>query len=1506
MTTYVKAFSGALALALVPFISAKADATYYWTGGGDDTNFDTTANWGSDTGTAYPVAGDGAMFIDGAAGKTVTFNGAYKPSWAWAATGTILSNVTWIATDASYGMTTTYNIGMADATGQTGALRVESGTYTAGGGLNFGSGTGIFTMTNGTMNAGGVSNWAAADNAVFMATISGGTINFNGAENYSSLIFGNGESVQATVTLNGGTLAVNAGDLVMGASGSGASDIVISDGGRLQVGDTTERWLKLGAGGAAASSITVNEGGTLAFWHIEHASTGACALTISGGTLEMLGATRSETSAINPANDDTLTVTVDSNGGTLKTGGNAIVISKVLKGSGTLNVTGGGSVTFTAQPECAVSSTDETTINYSLPNTWTGAADNNWANDSNWSHGTVPAADEAIVIDTAAEISIDAAAYAGTITLNANATLTGGSSLTLGAGGISGTGTLTLAGVTINSSAALTIANNLVITADTTNVFRISAEGAYIYLTGSVTGSGAVEITQWRGTGKNANAGVQTTGDWTAFAGSVKYYQGTNTSNGALTYQQRAVDTFTPSATSENASWDVYATQWPDIDLARNNGHFFATGGTADSPAVYKFGSLQMRLPKNKNDNGYSSYVMLEVGKLDAASSLLYSWAGASNCGVKWIAPTATFSNEAANTAYITLSGGGNVSMTSDGVPTALNFTDDGGYVVLTSDATLNASIISAITTVDDGATVGFYYKGETAITIDLSDKASLLAGKTVAKKGSGTIYINGLPSETVSNIAVNGGTMILPHGVAVGTVTVASGAVLNVDMAGASDGETVFSFTSISSEGTVEETNLSSRTQLVKGEASWTATILGDPVAYTWCGYQDNNWATSGNWMTNGVITSDIPTASDTAEFTANATLTSSSAITTPVTVSAGTLTVSTGMTFASLTVAEGAKIAFSNASIATVGGTLDLITVNSETFSAANCTIPANYTYSLTDGVLTATRAQSTYTWAPQGENTGWATSGNWTVEGSAVAEVPALEDYVEFPASTEEGFEAWAVTLPWDVYATTMTLSTNVTVSGGYSLRCPAIGGEGQLRLAGAHLNAYEGAITVSCPLHIVENTSNTIWLSGKNVYITGALTGSGTLISNAGDKQYTGVKFSGDVSGFAGTFEATNYAQRDATDMTDPAIGSENAVWKTNPHPGTGSAQQSTQFIVHSNETVYKFGAYVGGFWVGSITNAHVVVGNRSDVASSFSLTSYGSRAKYVITKVGSGEMTITNTKGDPQIGTLYPNGGTTIVKTTPDAITFNGDGMIKTPAYDVTENEVTTSYYPDVSGVITGSSGPIAFTNDKGEEHTWAGLVTTSNKGGLSKYGSGKLTITQSIGYEGITSVFDDGILEIDTALNHEFGSNNPVNALSTGTITGAVVTAYAYPAGTTLYGTEEADDYLKVLNNNSSEALVASLDFSGVTAVDVSAKDLYDEENNKFNNVVLARTTGAITGIGKVGDGLNLILPDRPDGVAEGKWQWTVRTTVEKTVDDVTYHCVTVTPKSLPFVISIQ
>ena len=151
----------ALSLCAIGIASAAQAADYDWTGGGGtDTNYSTPENWGLESG--YPGSADGARFLVGAASKTVTFNGAYTPAYVWTATGNTAYPVTW---EGSGSVTTTWNIGCADNVDQVGALTINSGTYNAGGGFNFGSGTGVLTMNGGTVNAGGVSYWGTEANA---------------------------------------------------------------------------------------------------------------------------------------------------------------------------------------------------------------------------------------------------------------------------------------------------------------------------------------------------------------------------------------------------------------------------------------------------------------------------------------------------------------------------------------------------------------------------------------------------------------------------------------------------------------------------------------------------------------------------------------------------------------------------------------------------------------------------------------------------------------------------------------------------------------------------------------------------------------------------------------------------------------------------------------------------------------------------------------------------------------------------------------------------------------------------------------------------------------------------------------------------------------------------------------------------------------------------------------------------------------------------------------------
>lgn len=1510
--------------------AAKGVEGQDWTGGGSDTLFSTSGNWEGGRASDSTAA---LRFYFGA-GSTVTFDALYPiAEYIWignwnngyvSADGETVTYMTWEAQNSTYGINQTANgITLADNSDQSAALKIESGTYRAGADVSVGSKGGIayLTMDGGSLEA---TYWIAAgrDNAATKSYI---TIN-NGA----SLKAGQGTNANGMIDLCGsGTFTVNNGGYVYApgskntgadsgvamaiANLAGANMVVTNAGGTVELGGS----VVVGRNGTGALTLT---GGTLKTTAIEGGA-GAGTVTLDGGTI----VAQADNAAFMPMSAN-LTVTVGSNGATLNTDGHDITIAQPILGSGTLTITGGGSVLFTAQPECTIVANGAT---YTIEDDkfyWTGNGDGvSWSDSGNWSKSAAPGASDDVVFNKAATVTI-ANTTVNSVAVNAAVTFEGGNTLTVGAGGISGAGTLTLAGVTLNNSTTMTIANDLVIAADTTNILRVGAKNANMFATGSVTGSGRLEVTQWTGDGGNADAGLRTTGDWSDFEGTVEYYQGSNTRSGTRKYQVRAFDTFVPSATSEKASWDVYATHWPDQNLDRSAGHFFATSGTATEPAVYKFGSLQMRLPATKNDNGYASNVMLEVGKLNQNSSLLYSWKSAQNCGVKWVAPSATFSNEAANTAYITLSGGGNVSMTADGVPATLNFKEKGGYVVLTNDDTLNAAIIAAITTVDldEDGVIGFYYDGDAELSIDVSSKSALLAGNTIAKKGSGTLYVSGVPAETASGVDVNGGTLVLPHGAVVDDVTVAQGASLVIDLIGAVDNEVVFAYDTVSGDATYRN-KASVGTIVVDDTAkTWTYKVTGSSRTFTWIGTDGGSWNDSANWLAEGEPTGDIPSAIDTVQFNGNATISASGTLAGDVQIASGvTLTIPVGLTFTKLTAESGATIAFSSAAIATVGGTLTLITVGEASGVSDALDLPPTYGFSVDagTGAITATRNAATYTWTGSVDNN-WAASGNWSVNGSAVADVPAAEDDVVFPTSDADGFEGWTVSLPWDVYADTVTLNANVELSGARTLKAHTINGTAELRLNNANLGSNGAALDVYCPLNVMPETTNYIYLQkyGGNagqayiVNIRGPLYGSGVLTADHAGVQGVGVKFYGDNRNFWGTFTSSKYNSRDCTDMESSISSSSNAVW--NVYTYNNNSDQA--FIVHGTDTYY-FGALNGGLQMGSAGGSKspnetvsIEVGARDDVASSFALASHVNYNKgYDVSKVGTNKMSISG-KGWAggnsvfRLNSLAIAGGTAYIPSLPNEfITFRGNGGILQLGYATTSEvvevtpaetdsetgeviipavtETVYTYTPyDPSSLIKNSTAPIGF-DDLGTNSTWATALAESNVGGLIKDGAGTLTLSAKPLYLGSTWVKAGKIVFPE-------GTDVTLDPRTVGTAENADVQGYKYMDNTVLYGNEPGSD------------VTMNVDVSTITKVDISDPAFADALVND-RLVVLCRTTGSITGLNskKFVQGETLLVPERPEDVPAKRWDWMVRI-----MRINGKNCLCVGPRILPYTITIR
>ena len=503
-------------------------------------------------------------------------------------------------------------------------------------------------------------------------------------------------------------------------------------------------------------------------------------------------------------NDATVYVAPDQVSGTIYKSDHAVKLALLLTAAGTVGFTtptGFETTDILAAGPFTLAYADGvwTATRVGAAFSWTGAAgDGRWHNTGNWSvngapTGVVPGDYDTTTFATAAAVTVDTSdAHSSNMVVNAGVSFASpeGRYLMFGPGNsyeakaavctVSGSGALTLAGITVRSGYDLTLGVPLVIAEGTVNTLMVTAYkvnsstmlGFPITVNGAISGSGKLCITQSTGNTANANAGVLLYGDMSDFTGEMQYYLGSGSSGGVRNYQQRAGDfIYAGAADGSNARWDIYHDYWSYQDLPRYDGNMF---GTADT--TYKFGSLKLRLPNSNRDNNYQSNVTLEVGKLDEDSIITYSWKSAYNAGVNWIAPTATWTQNAANQAFLNISGGGKAYITSAAnVPATISLTVDGGTLMVGYDLVddvavpvdLSANIknsTAAIVFDDQGTNVTW------ATALDASNTS-----KAIVKYGTGTLTLSKVPAwEGKTTLTVVQGEVKVPEGASImcGTMT--------------------------------------------------------------------------------------------------------------------------------------------------------------------------------------------------------------------------------------------------------------------------------------------------------------------------------------------------------------------------------------------------------------------------------------------------------------------------------------------------------------------------------------------------------------------------------------------------------------------------------------------------------------------------------------------------------------------------------------------------------------
>ena len=313
--------------------------------------------------------GNGAgpvVFISDSDASGLVCNGTYYVGASDGDGSLVISNGTHVATALEIGqggkvgsveiangdVRTTGNVILGSGANGNGVLKVCGGYMCVGGELmvaNAESAIASVVVTNATLE---VQKWVCIGrdgaNRKATLTVQDGGIFRHLANNYCVIgNFANDGSENELIVNNGGFVESYT-DIYVGEYGAATLTV---NGGTVRTqtanGDATWIYMNKNNNASSATAIALN-GGVLETGRIVKGGGAAGAVAFNGGTLRALVASTLI------AASETLTVTVDEKGGTIDTNGKDITIAQTIGGTGTLAITGGGSVTFTAVPTCAL------------------------------------------------------------------------------------------------------------------------------------------------------------------------------------------------------------------------------------------------------------------------------------------------------------------------------------------------------------------------------------------------------------------------------------------------------------------------------------------------------------------------------------------------------------------------------------------------------------------------------------------------------------------------------------------------------------------------------------------------------------------------------------------------------------------------------------------------------------------------------------------------------------------------------------------------------------------------------------------------------------------------------------------------------------------------------------------------------------------------------------------------------------------------------------------------
>ena len=396
----------------------------------------------------------------------------------------------------------------------------------------------------------------------------------------------------------------------------------------------------------------------------------------------------------------------------------------------------------------------------------------------------------------------------------------------------------------------------------------------------------------------------------------------------------------------------------------------------------------------------------------------------------------------------------------------------------------------------------------------------------------------------------------------------------------------------------------------------------------------------------------------------------------------------------------------------------------------------------------LCTCSAHATTYYWIG-GASGEWANGSNWSLTDGGEAANAYPSDY-----SVDEATVAAAatITLPSsNANVSNLYVNANVSLTGG-KIHAKTISGSGKLTMLNGTSFYASGSSTVSADVEIpagaTVNVDTSTSYAGFTFAAECALTGSGTI-------EFKGYRPSHplywDASGFSGTVVVVDdNVPRNNTTIRSTTATHEGMTWQV-----ANSGAGDTGFI--TQEGTYKFGSLSGTVYMANsksssayayVKDVTMEIGalNGDDVlGGQIARTAGRANDGAYIRKVGTGVLS-SSVKG---VNGYYIKEGVLNIASD-DGLSVKDDSG--NPGTDIVFEggvlRLAEGVTKDASAYIAigTSTSPVAF-DDEGRDHVWNKALGSSLTGGLTKKGSGTLTLAAAPAYTGTTTI-EGGVLVV--------------------------------------------------------------------------------------------------------------------------------------------------------------